>query len=123
MVACAIATISSAAKAIASYVRRGRRAVSHGRRVKRGSPGITSTARSASPGIAMVSASRRLIVLVVSAGGACAGSALGQAAGEGRTASRANAAVRSLAQGQLACIRSVAVRAWNERRAATCNSR
>jgi len=47
----------------------------------------------------------------------------GQTAGVGSALSRWNAIVRSLDQGQPACIRSVAVRAWKQRRAATCSSR
>ena len=47
----------------------------------------------------------------------------GQAGGVGSALRRWNATARSLAQGQLACSRSVAVRAWNARRAATCSSR
>ena len=44
-------------------------------------------------------------------------------AGAGNAESSVNAAVRSCAQGHEACRRSVAVRAWNARRAATCNRR
>jgi hypothetical protein len=51
------------------------------------------------------------------------GGRLCQPAGEGSVLRRANAVVSSLAQGQFACIRSVAVRAWNARRAATCRMR
>jgi hypothetical protein len=43
----------------------------------------------------------------------------GQPGGAGSVARRANALVRSFAQGQLAWMRSVAVRAWNTRRPAT----
>jgi hypothetical protein len=111
VIVCAIAMIRSPLKAIASCVRRCGCVVSHGRRVGRGSPGIASTANSASAGMAIVSASRRFILLGVSAGGACAERCLGQAVGGGSAFRLANALARSLAQGQLACRRSVAVRA------------
>ncbi len=44
-------------------------------------------------------------------------------AGAGSALSCLNAAASSLAQGQMAGSRSVAVRAWNASRAATCSSR